>query len=121
MPLILENFLIRKRHEALPEGSSGYAVYIQPVFLSRLADGAIIRGTLKQGTTEHEITFILEKDRCDSYLQISREDWTDAFTVGRADVKLNEALKNGTRTRLYENRDVITSPAHFCRISSSKR
>ena len=120
MPLLLENFLIRKRHEVLPEGSSGYAVYVQSVFLSMLLDGTIIRGTLKQDTEEHEITFILEKDSCDSYLHISQEDWTDTFTVGRADVKLNEAIQNGKQTPLYEKRDVITSPAHFCRISSKR-
>jgi hypothetical protein len=118
MPLILENVLIRKRADPLPVGSSGYCVRLPSVFLFMLSDGAEIRGVLKQDGAEREITLILEKETCDDFLHISAEDWDDTFTEGRADFKLKEANQNGKRTLLYEKRDVITSPAHSCRITS---
>jgi len=120
MALILEDVLIRKRAETLPAGSSGYAVRLPSVFLSRVADGAEIRGVLKQREEEQEITLILEKETCDDFLHISADDWNDNFTEGRADFKLKGANQNGKRTLLYEKRDVITSPAHSCRITSKR-
>jgi len=120
MALIFENFLIRKRADSLPAGSSGYAVRIPSVFLFRVADGAEIRGVLKQREEEKEITLILEKETCDDFLHISAEDWDDTFTEGRANFKLNEAFQDGKRTLLYEKRDVITSPVHSCRITSKR-
>ena len=120
MPLILENVLIRKRDDPLPQGSSGYAVRIPSVFLFMLSDGAEIRGELKQSNEEKEITLILEKETCDDFLHISADDWNDNFTEGRADFKLKGAKQNGKRTLLYEKRDVITSPAQSCKISSKR-
>jgi hypothetical protein len=118
MPLILENFLIRKKYDSLPTGSSGYFVRVPSVFLFMLSDGAEIRGELKQGTEEQELTLILEKGTCEDVLHISAEDWNDRFLEGRADFKLIAAFQNGKRIPLYEKRDVVTSPAQACKISS---
>ncbi len=120
MALILENFLIRKRDDSRPAGSSGYAVRIPSVFLFMLSDGAEVRGEMKLGNEEQEITLILEKASCDDFLHISAEDWDDTFTEGRADFKLQEAFQTGKRTLLYEKRDVITSPAQSCKISPKR-
>ena len=118
MPLILENFLIRKKYDSLPTGSSGYVVRIPSVFLSMLSDDAEIRGKLKQGNEEQELTLIFEKGTCEDVLHISAEDWNDNFAEGRADLNLKEALQNGKGMLLYEERDVVTSPAQACKISS---
>ena len=118
MSLILENFLIRKKYDSLPVRSSGYVVRVPSVFLFMLSDGAEIRGKLKQGNKEQELTLILEKGTCEDVLHISAEDWNDNFTEGRANLKLKEALQNGKRMLLYEKRDVVTSPAQACKISS---
>jgi len=120
MALILEDVLIRKRAETLPANSSGYCVRLPSVFLFKLSDGAELRGVLTQGEEEREIRLILEKETCDDFLHISTEDWDDTFTEGRADFKLKEANQNGKRKLLYEKRDVITSPAHSCRIKSKR-
>ena len=120
MPLILEDVLIRKRAETLPPNSSGYVVRLPAVFLFMLSDGAEIRGKLKQGGAEREITLILEKETCDDFLHISAEDWDDKITEGRANFELTEAFQDGKRTLLYEKRDVITSPAHSCRIKPKR-
>ena len=120
MALILKDFLIRKRDDSLPAGSSGYCVRTPSIFLFMLSDGAEIIGELKQSNEEREITIILEKASCDDLLHISADDWNDNFTEGRADLKLKEAFQNGKRTLLYEKRDVITSPAHSCRITSKR-
>jgi hypothetical protein len=48
MALILENFLIRKKYDSLPAGSSGFYVRVPSVFLFMLSDNAEIRGKLKQ-------------------------------------------------------------------------
>jgi len=120
MALILENFLIRKLDDSHPAGSSGYCVRVPSVFLFMLSDGAEIRGELKQGKEEQEITLILEKETCDDFLHISAEDWDDTFTEGRADFKLKAANQNGKRTLLYEKRDVITSSMQSCKISPKR-
>jgi hypothetical protein len=83
-----------------------------------LSDGAEIKGTLKQGTREQEVMLILEKGTGEDLLHIAAEDWNDALKEGRADVKLTEAFHNGKRMLLYEQREVITSPAQSCKISS---
>ncbi|MBE0516702.1 MAG: hypothetical protein IBX41_04840 [Methanophagales archaeon] len=120
MPLILENFLIRKKHDSLPAGSSGFYVRVPSVFLFMLSDGAAIRGELKQSNEEQELTLILEKGTGEDILHISAEDWNDTFTDGRAYLQLNEAFQNGKRIPLYEKRDVVTSPAQACKISSKR-
>jgi len=83
MPLILENVLIRKKDDLLPEKSSGYVVRIPSIFLLMLSDGAEIIGMLKQGTSEQEVTLILEKGCGDDILHIAAEDWNDKFTEGK--------------------------------------
>jgi hypothetical protein len=118
MPLILDNFLIRKKYDSLLEESSGYVVRVPSIFLFMLSDGAEVRGKLKQGNEEQELTVILEKGTCEDVLHISVENWNDKFTEGRADLKLKEAFQNGKRIPLYEKRDVVTSPAQACKISS---
>lgn len=118
MPLTLEHVLIRRKDNSLPEGSSGYVVRLPSVFLSMLPDGAKIKGVLKQDTREQEVTLMLEKASCDDFLHIVREDWIDTIKDGRADLRLTEAFLNGKWMRLYEQREVITSPAHACKISS---
>jgi hypothetical protein len=118
MALILNDFLIRKRDDSLPVGSSGFFVRIPSVFLFILSDGAKVRGELKQGKEEQEITLILEKGSCEDLLHICAGDWDDNFTEGRTDLKLTESLQNGKRTLIYDKSDVVTSPAQSCRISS---
>ena len=118
MALILNDFLIRKKYDSLPTGSSGYFVRVPSVFLFMLSDSAEIRGELKQGNREQELTLMLEKGTCEDVLHISAEDWNDKFTEGRANLKLKEAIQNGKRIPLYEKRDVVTSPAQTCKISS---
>ncbi len=120
MPLILENFLIRKKDDPLPAGSSGYVVRVPSVFLFMLSDGAEIRGELKQGTEEQELTLILEKGTCEDVLHISARHWNDTFAEGRADFRLTEASQNGKMIPLYEKREVVTSPAQACKISSKR-
>jgi len=118
MALILNDFLIRKKYDSLPAGSSGYVVRIPSIFFFMLSDGAEIRGALKQGTREQEVTLILEKGTGEDTLHIAAADWNDAIKEGRADFKLIEAFKNGKRMLLFEQKEVITSPAHACKISS---
>ena len=120
MALILENVLIRKRNEVLPDGSSGYCVRLPSVFLAKFPDGSILKGELTQGEEERKITLILQKDWCDDFLHIAAADWSDTITAGRANFKLTEAFQDGKRTVLYAKRDVITSPAHACRIKSRR-
>ena len=120
MALILEDVLIRKKHESLPEGSSGYCVRLPSVFLFMLSDGAEVKGELKQGSLKKDIKLILEKETCDDFLHIAAEDWNANLTVGRADLKLIDAIQKGKRTLIFENRDVITSPAQACRITSKR-
>ena len=120
MALILEDGLIRKRNDALPDGASGYCVCLPSVFLAKFPDGAELRGILKQGDGEREIRLILEKAPCDDFLHIAEADWRDTITAGRADFNLKEAFQDGKRTLLYEKHDVITSPAHSCRIKSKR-
>lgn len=121
MALILTDFLIRKLDKPLPENSSGFFVRVPSVFLFMLADGAEITAELKQGEEEErEVTLILEKQCCEDFLHISAGDWDDNLTIGRADLKLTEAIQNGEVKRIYEKRDVITSPAHSCRVSSKR-
>ncbi|RZN37732.1 MAG: hypothetical protein EFT35_05780 [Methanophagales archaeon ANME-1-THS] len=120
MPLILENVLIRKKDNSLPPASSGYYVHLPSVFLFMLPDGAEIRGMLKQGTREQDVTLILEKGCCDDFLHIAAADRNEAVKEGRADLRLTEAFHNGKRIRLYEQKEVITSPAHACKISSKR-
>jgi len=120
MALILEDVLIRKRNEALPDGSSGYCVRLPSVFLFMLSDGAELRGVLTQGEEEREIRLILERASCDDFLHIAAADWDATITEGRANFNLTEAFQDGKRTVLYEKRDVITSPAHSCRIKSKR-
>ncbi|MBN1763189.1 MAG: hypothetical protein JW878_08985 [Methanomicrobia archaeon] len=120
MALILEAVLIRKCNDALPARSSGYCVRLPSVFLAKFPDGAELRGTLTQGGEEREITLILEQASCDDFLHIAAADWTDTLTEGRANFKLTEAFHDGKRALLYAKRDVITSPAHSCRIKSKR-
>jgi len=120
MPLILEDVLIRKRNDALPDGSSGYCVRLPSVFLFMLSDGAKLKGKIKQSKEERKITLILEKETCDDFLHIAAADWDATITEGRANFNLTEAFQDGKRTLLYEKRDVITSPAHTCRIKSKR-
>ena len=120
MALILEDVLIRKRNDALPDGASGYCVRLPSVFLAKFLDGAKLRGTLKQGTEEREVRLILERAQCDDFLHIAEADWRDTITAGRANFNLKEALQDGKRTLLYEKHDVITSPAHSCRIKTKR-
>lgn len=120
MPLILENVLIRKRNDTLPEGASGYCVRLPSVFLLMLSDGAELRGTLKQGEEEREIRLFLERASYDDFLHIAAADWDATLTKGRASFNLIEAYQDGKRILLYEKRDVITSPAHSCRIKSKR-
>ena len=120
MALILEDVLIRKRNDALQDGSSGYCVRLPSVFLAKFPDGAELRGTLKQGEEEREIRLILERAHYDDFLHIAAADWSDTITEGRANFKLTEAFQDGKRTALYAKRDVITSPAHSCRIKSKR-
>lgn len=97
MALILKDFLIRKRADSLPAGSSGFFVRVHSVFLFMLSDGAKIRGEMKQGEVEQEITLIFEKGSCEDFLHICAEDWDDNFTEGRTDLKLTEAFQNGKK------------------------
>ena len=120
MPLILEDVLIRKRNDTLPVGSSGYCVRLPSVFLAKFPDGAELRGTLTQGEEERNIRLILERASCDDFLHIAAADWSDTITAGRANFKLTEAFQDGKRTLLYAKRDVLTSPAHACRIKSRR-
>ena len=120
MALILEDVLIRKRNDALPNGANGYCVRLPSVFLFMLSDGSELRGTLKQGDEEREVRLILEKAQCDDFLHITAAEWDATITEGRANFNLTEALQDGKRTLLYEKRDVITSPAHSCRIKSKR-
>ena len=120
MALILKDFLIRRKNDSLPVGSSGFFVRVPSVFLFMLSDGATIRGELKQGKEEKEITLIFEKGSCEDLLHICAEDWDDNFTEGRTDLKLTEAFQKGKRTLIYEKRDVVTSPAQSCKISSKR-
>jgi hypothetical protein len=121
MALILEAVLIRKRNDTLPDGSSGYCVRLPSVFLAKFPDGAELRGTLKQGEEEREIRLILERAHCDDFLHITAADWdATIITEGRANFNLTEAYQDGKRTLLYAKRDVITSPAHSCRIKSKR-
>jgi hypothetical protein len=120
MALILEDVLIRKCNDALPEGASGYYVRLPSVFLLMLPDGTELRGTLKQGEEEREIRLILERTSYDDFLHIAAADWSDTITKGRANFTLAEAFRGGKRTLLYAKRDVITSPAHSCRIKAKR-
>jgi hypothetical protein len=120
MPLILENVLIRKKDNHLPQGASGYVVRLPSVFLSMLSDGTEIRGTLTQGTREQQVTLILEKGTGEDMLHIAAEDWNEAIKEGRADFKLTEASRKGKMMRIYAQRDIITSPAHSCKISPKR-
>ncbi|MDI6810460.1 MAG: hypothetical protein QMD80_02060 [archaeon] len=110
MALILENFLIPKKDDSLPRRSSGYVVHVPSVFLFMLSDGATIRGELKQGNKEQELTLIFEKGTCEDVLHISAEDWNDKFTEGRADLKLKEAKwKKDTALRETGRGDISRS------------
>ncbi len=120
MALILKDFLIRRKNDSLPVGSSGFFVRVPSVFLFMLSDGATIRGELKQGKEEKEITLIFEKGSCEDLLHICAEDWDDNFTEGRTDLKLKEAFQNEKSTLIYEKRDVVASPAQSCKISSKR-
>jgi hypothetical protein len=120
MPLILEDVLIRKRNDTLPKGASGYCVRLPSVFLFMLSDCAELRGVLTQGEKEREIRLILERAHCDDFLHIAAADWDATLTQGRANFNLAEAYQDGKRTLLYAKRDVITSPAHSCRIKSKR-
>ncbi len=120
MALMLKDFLIRKRDDSFPKGSSGFFVHVPSVFLFMLSDGAKIRGELKQGNEEQELTLILEKGSGEDFLHICAEDWNECFTEGRTDLKLKEAFQNGKRTLIYDKSDVVTSPAQSCKISSKR-
>jgi hypothetical protein len=117
MPLILENVLIRKKYDSLPAGSSGYVVRVPSVFLFMLSEGTEIRGVFKKGNKEQELMLILEKGTCDDVLHIAAGHWDDTFAEGRAVLRLTEAFHNGKKMLLYEQREIITSPAHSCKIS----
>jgi len=49
-------------------------------------------------------------------LHIASEDWDTDF-MGRADLRLEEAIHGDKRKQLYPKKDVTTSPAIGCRIS----
>jgi len=125
MALVVKDALIRKRDGALPAGSSGFFVSVPSVFLFGLSDGDKVIGEIKikEGEEketgekgEGKITLILEKGGGDSFLHIASEDWDTDF-MGRADLRLEEAIHGDKRKQLYPKKDVTTSPAISCRIS----
>ncbi len=132
MALVVKDALIRKRDGALPAGSSGFFVSVPSVFLFGLSDGDKVIGEIKikegeeketgekgkgkEKGTEIKITLILEKESGDSFLHIASEDWDTDF-MGRADLRLEEAIHGDKRKQLYPKKDVTTSPAIGCRIS----
>ena len=126
MALIVKDALIRKRDGALPAGSSGFFVSVPSVFLFGLSDGDKVIGEIKIKEGEEKetgekgegikITLILEKGGGDSFLHIASEDWDTDF-MGRADLRLEEAIHGDKRKQLYPKKDVTTSPAIGCRIS----
>jgi len=125
MALVVKDALIRKRDGALPAGSSGFFVSVPSVFLFGLSDGDKVIGELKIKEGEEKetgekgkgkITLILEKASGDSFLHIASEDWDTDF-MGRADLRLEEAIHGDKRKQLYPKKDVTTSPAIGCRIS----
>lgn len=126
MALVVKDALIRKRDGALPAGSSGFFVSVPSVFLFGLSDGDKVIGELKIKEGEEKetgekgegikITLILEKESGDSFLHIASEDWDTDF-MGRADLRLEEAIHGDKRKQLYPKKDVTTSPAIGCRIS----
>ena len=132
MALVVKDALIRKRDGALPAGSSGFFVSVPSVFLFGLSDGDKVIGELKikegeaketgekgkgkENGKEIKITLILEKTSGDSFLHIASEDWDTDF-MGRADLRLEEAIHGDKRKQLYPKKDVTTSPAIGCRIS----
>jgi len=126
MALVVKDALIRKRDDALPVGSSGFFVSVPSVFLFGLSDGDKVIGEIKIKEGEEKetgekgkgikITLILEKTSGDSFLHIASEDWDTDF-MGRADLRLEEAIHGDKRKQLYPKKDVTTSPAIGCRIS----
>ena len=126
MALVVKDALIRKRDGALPAGSSGFFVSVPSVFLFGLSDGDKVIGEIKikEGAEKEtgekgegiKITLILEKTSGDSFLHIASEDWDTDF-MGRADLRLEEAIHGDKRKQLYPKKDVTTSPAIGCRIS----
>ncbi len=126
MALVVKDALIRKRDGALPAGSSGFFVSVPSVFLFGLSDGDKVIGEIKikEGAEKEtgekgegiKITLILEKESGDSFLHIASEDWDTDF-MGRADLRLEEAIHGDKRKQLYPKKDVTTSPAIGCRIS----
>ena len=126
MALVVKDALIRKRDGALPAGSSGFFVSVPSVFLFGLSDGDKVIGEIKikegeeketgEKGKEIKITLILEKTSGDSFLHIASEDWDTDF-MGRADLRLEEAIHGDKRKQLYPKKDVTTSPAIGCRIS----
>ena len=125
MALVVKDALIRKRDDALPVGSSGFFVSVPSVFLFGLSDGDKVIGEIKIKEGEEKetgekgkgkITLILEKTSGDSFLHIASEDWDTDF-MGRADLRLEEAIHGDKRKQLYPKKDVTTSPAISCRIS----
>ena len=125
MALVVKDALIRKRDGALPAGSSGFFVSVPSVFLFGLSDGDKVIGEIKIKEGEEKetgekgkgkITLILEKESGDSFLHIASEDWDTDF-MGRADLRLEEAIHGDKRKQLYPKKDVTTSPAIGCRIS----
>ena len=126
MALVVKDALIRKRDGALPAGSSGFFVSVPSVFLFGLSDGDKVIGEIKIKEGEEKetgekgggikITLILEKGGGDSFLHIASEDWDTDF-MGRADLRLEEAIHGDKRKQLYPQKDVTTSPAISCRIS----
>ena len=125
MALVVKDALIRKRDSALPAGSSGFFVSVPSDFLFGLSDGDKVIGELKIKEGEEKetgekgkgkITLILEKGGGDSFLHIASEDWDTDF-MGRADLRLEEAIHGDKRKQLYPKKDVTTSPAISCRIS----
>ena len=128
MALVVKDALIRKRDGALPAGSSGFFVSVPSVFLFGLSDGDKVIGEIKIKEGEEKetgekgkgkeikITLILEKGGGDSFLHIASEDWDTDF-MGRADLRLEEAIHGDKRKQLYPKKDVTTSPAISCRIS----
>ena len=126
MALVVKDALIRKRDGTLPAGSSGFFVSVPSVFLFGLSDGDKVIGEIKikegeeketgEKGKEIKITLILEKENGDSFLHIASEDWDTDF-MGRADLRLEEAIHGDKRKQLYPKKDVTTSPAIGCRIS----
>jgi hypothetical protein len=121
MPLLLEDVLIRNRADALPTGASGYFVRLPSAFLARLADGAELTGELTQGKRSREARLILEKGCGTDLLHIAASDWDARFTLGRASLRLREAIQDGVRMLLFPGRAVITSPVQACKITAKRR